>query len=81
MPLSRHMVFPHQLQERSSFFQSKWSLLNEAEFLFIDGKALSLGMLCSYFLSGASGNCYTIEFILFYFLFLFLLISTNIDKF
>ena len=42
---------PHQQQERSSPFQFKCSLLDEAEFLLSTGKVLSLDRHRSYFLS------------------------------
>ena len=56
-----------------------WS---EAQFLFSTGRSIFLGIRSSYFLSEVSGNCYSFEFpfILFYFIFFFLLISTH-DKF
>ena len=43
--------------------QSEKYRLDEVEFLFCAREVLSLGMRCSYFLSGVSGNSYFLKFV------------------
>ena len=69
MPPSGHVVFPTSSKREVSLSSPKRSLLNQREFLFSADKFCLFGMRSSYFLSKASGNCYTFRFILFYFYF------------
>ena len=59
--------FPHLQQEWSRSFQSKWSLMNEKEFLFSADMSCLPGMHGFRFLSEVSKSCNTFGFILFYF--------------